>query len=186
VLPPPNTTIGYIFANPGTSMKLKTDSLYEDMALNEIMVSTGLIRLWNLKIGDKVYVDHGTFPQLNEQGRIEQTQQTSLKIIGTKEMDGNWLYHHPHWLSQWLMIEARIPSYLLEPEAWIFYQNVLTPIGYESINPLKEVQDSVQEIQQGLLMILTIWFLMVGIPLSILFFYYSIQSLNSDLESKGT
>jgi ABC-type lipoprotein export system ATPase subunit len=183
VLPPPNTTIGYIFANPGTSMKLKTDSLYEDMALNEIMVSTGLIRLWNLKIGDKVYVDHGIFPQLNEQGRIEQTQQTSLKIIGTKEMDGNWLYHHPHWLSQWLMIEARIPSYLLEPEAWIFYQNVLTPIGYESINPLKEVQDSVQEIQQGLLMILTIWFLMVGIPLSILFFYYSIQSLNSDLKN---
>jgi signal transduction histidine kinase len=84
------------------------------------------------------------------------------------------------------MVHARIPSFLLEPQAWVFYQNILTPIGYESINPLKVVQDSVEEIQQTLLIILCIWFLFVGIPLSILFFYYALQSFLSDYKNVKT
>ncbi|MFZ9241476.1 MAG: hypothetical protein ACO22R_10070, partial [Chitinophagaceae bacterium] len=134
------------------------------MNLNEIIVSTDLIQFWNLNIGDRVFVDHGIFPGLNEDGRFQTSMQSTLTIIGTLDMDGNWLFHHPHWLTQWLMVHARIPSYLLEPQAWVFYQNILTPIGYESINPLKEVQDSIEEIQQILLIILCIWFLFLGMP----------------------
>lgn len=186
VVPPRNTSIGYVFANPGTSIKLKTNELYDEMNLNEIIVSTDLIHFWNLNIGDQVYVDHGVFPGLNEDGRFLTSMQSTLTIIGTLDMDGNWLFHHPHWLTQWLMVHARIPSYLLEPQAWVFYQNILTPNGYESINPLKEVQDSVEEIQQILLIILGIWFLFVGMPLSILFFYYAVQSFLSDHKNVKT
>ncbi len=180
VVPPQKTSIGYVFANPGTSIKLKTDVLYKEMNLNEIIVSTDLINVWNLNIGDRVYVDHGVYPQLNVEGRFHRSIQSTLTIIGTLDMDGNWLFHHPHWLTHWLMIHARIPSFLLEPQAWVFYQSILTPNGYKSINPLKVVQDSVEEIQQILLIILCIWFLFVGMPLSILFFYYAMQSFLSD------
>ncbi|MEY3431664.1 MAG: hypothetical protein RIS53_562 [Bacillota bacterium] len=186
VIPPQNTSIGYILTNPGTTIKLKTDLIYEHMALDEVIVSTNLMRMWNLKIGDFIYVDHGIFPNPNQDGLIYQTHQATLKLIGTVEVDGNWLYHHPHWLTHWLMIHARIPSNLLEPEAWIFYENVMTPKGFDVVNPLKDIKDSVQDIQQIMMLILAIWFLLVGIPLLILFFYYSIQSLFSDQKNLKT
>ncbi|MEN9819357.1 MAG: transporter ATP-binding protein [Bacillota bacterium] len=180
VLPPNQTLLGYILANPGTSIKLKTDAVYQNMSMHEIVVSNSLLEFWNLTIGDKVYIDHGIYPNLNEAGQIEVIKQSSLKIIGGIETDGHWLYHHPHWLTHWLMIQAFTPSYLLEPEAWIFYENVLTTSEFKTINPLKEVQESVQDIQSILAISLGIWFLMVGIPLIFLFYYYSVQTLIAD------
>ena len=180
VIPPPQTTIGYLLANPGTSVKLKTDLNDQSMALDEVIVSKQLMTRWNLQVGDFVYIDHGIFPTLNENGHLAEMKQSMLKIVGTREMDGHWLFHYPHWLSHWLMIHAGVPSYLLEPEALIFYEQIWIPEGFESINPLKQVQDSITDILQTMVFILGIWCLFVGFPLLVLFFYYSIQSFISD------
>ncbi|MFZ9138960.1 MAG: ABC transporter ATP-binding protein [Bacilli bacterium] len=186
VVPPSKTSIGYILTNPGSSMKLKTDETLSNLSVNEIMVSASLLQFWNLNVGEKVYINHGTYPDLNETGTIFETTQSMLTIVDVIDMDGFWLFHHPHWLTLWLMKYAFIPSNLLEPEAWIFYQQVLTPNGYQSLNPLKEVESSIHEIQLNLILATGIWLFFIGIPLFILFFYYAIQSLIADIDQLTT
>jgi putative ABC transport system ATP-binding protein len=179
---PSKSSLGYVLANPGSAVKYQVID-HPALKTDEVIVSKNLLNKWGLKLGERVHVTLASMVEQDKIGFITTTYATQLRVIEVRENEGFWLYQQPHWLEDWFLLEAYIPSIQLIPEAWISYQPIEVPATYQTQSPLATVQAAMDDIQTIMSWIIIGFLIGVGSPLWLLFIYFTLQAIIEDKQT---
>jgi ABC-type lipoprotein export system ATPase subunit len=176
---PDHVSHGFVLANPSDAIKLKPDSGLGILKEDEIFISQGLAKRWGVGIGDRIHLAFPLYEPNLPVGTIGNYEHKTLLIKGLQDSQQYYLYQHPQWWEQWLMIHAYVPSQMLAPEAWVIDDHRQLP-ELDIIKPFSEVVDSVNDLQRWVFLGMGSVGLVIGLPSMILFYYYLRQSLVDD------
>lgn len=171
---------GFILANPREAIKLKPDSTLTILKEDEIYLSQGLVDAWRVGIGDRIHVALPLYDANLAIGMVGEYDHASWMIKGIRDSSQRFIYQHPGWWEQWLMIHAYVPSYQLSPEAWVIEDDQRPLPDLEVMKPFAEVVESVKNIQEGVILGMVAVGFVIGLPSMILFYYFLRQSLVDD------
>ncbi len=177
---PDDLSHGFILANPRDAIKLKPDATLTILKEDEIYLSQGLADAWQVGIGDRIHLALPLYDANLPIGMIGEYEHQSWVIHGIKESSQRFIYQHPSWWEQWLMIHAYVPSHQLTPEAWVIEDDQRVLPDLEVIRPFADVVESVKDIQEGVILGMVIVGFVIGLPSMILFYYFLRQSLVDD------
>jgi hypothetical protein len=177
---PDDLSHGFILANPREAIKFKPDATLTILKEDEIYLSQGLADAWQVGIGDRIHLALPLYDANLPIGMIGDYDQQSWVIHGIKESSQRFIYQHPGWWEQWLMMHAYVPSHQLTPDAWVIEDDQRVLPDLEVIRPFADVVESVKDIQEGVILGMVIVGFMIGLPSMILFYYFLRQSLVDD------
>ena len=179
---PSKSSLGYVLANPGSAVKYQVID-HPGLRLDEVVVSTRLLNHWGLTLGERIHVTIAPMIDLDKIGFITTTFATQLHVVEVRESEGFWLFQQPHWLEDWFLLEAFIPSIQLIPEAWVTYQPIEVPTTFLTQSPLGTVKAAMDEIQTIMIWIIIGFLIAVGVPLWMLFIYFTLQAITEDKQT---
>ena len=180
---PEDVSHGFVLANPREAIKLKPDATLAILKEDEIYLSQGLADAWQVGIGDRIHLALPLYDDNLPIGMIGEYEHQSWVIKGIKDSSQRFIYQHPGWWEQWLMMHAYVPSHQLTPEAWVIEDDQRVLADLEVIRPFAEVVESVNHIQQGVILGMVSVGFVIGLPSMILFYYFLRQSLVDDKQT---
>jgi hypothetical protein len=177
---PEDISHGFILANPREAIKLKPDATLTIFKEDEIYLSQGLADAWQVGIGDRIHLALPLYDDNLSIGMIGEYEHHSWVIHGIKDSSQRFIYQHPGWWEQWLMMHAFVPSHQLTPKAWVIEDDQRVLPDLEVIRPFADVVESVNNIQEGVILGMVSVGFVIGLPSMILFYYFLRQSLVDD------
>ena len=180
VPPPPSLSIGHVLAATQSAIKYMPLMDLNPLNLNEIAISSTLAKTWKIQVGEVVQVATPRYQQHRPWGIVDDFITTHLTIKKIIEGERLTIFQAPYWWENWLMVNADVPSHELNPEAWISFQSIVTPTGYISKEPYREIRQQVGQLQTwiyGFMIGLGVVFM---IPSLSLLWYYLMHHLTHD------
>jgi putative ABC transport system ATP-binding protein len=172
VPPPKLIAIGHVLADPQRSVKLSPHPNWSQLPMDHIVVSTHLANLWQVQAGDVITLHLPKYHADLVWGMLPTLIPKAMTIHHLVDAVEPRIYQSPHWWENLLMLEGYTPSSMLQPQAWISFEDVTISNDFILREPFLEVKNQVLIMHRWLALAIGILIVFLMLPSLGLGWYY--------------